>query len=790
MSVRRLNKLKFIVGCATAALFVSLLFPIGIAAKSSLDSPGDQGTILIIASYNPDTRRMSSFISDFEHKIANENVPFEILIEDLGCKSVAEANLWKDRLISVLERYDRNRLKAVILLGQEAWASFVSLDSFPQDIPFFGCYASTNGIPLPDRNRPVTDKWMPESVDMIRQADSIGNGGGSLNRYDIAKNIDLIRSLYPNVDNIAFLSDNTYGGISLQALVKQEMSSHPDLTLTLIDGRNGEKKAYAAIERLPRKSVLLIGTWREGQDGQYFMDNSLKTLLADQPHLPVFSVSGSGIGSGAIGGYIPKYENGASEIAGQIADFYKKKPRAVHFDPTENEYRFDLQKLKEFGIAEYKLPSGSIVVDTVEARLQKYESYILILIIIFIVLSLFIAFLYYLYYRNKKLKISLENRGRELIAAKEKAEESDMLKSAFLANMSHEIRTPLNAIVGFSALLGDESISEEDRNVYMGIVNQNSDLLLTLIGDILDISRLETGKISFTLHPENIVAICQQVISTTAHGRKKGVECVFNPPVESFILKTDSQRLSQVLINLISNARKFTKSGSIVFGYELRGDEIYFFVKDTGMGISPEGQTRLFQRFVKLNDFMPGNGLGLSICKGIVEKMNGSIGVESAGEGKGSTFWFKIPYLPAKIVKAEQVVVETPKVPLGRKNITILVAEDCESNFLLFQSILKTEYKLIHAWNGREAVALCREHSPQLIIMDINMPNMDGYEATREIRKFSKTVPIIAVTAYAFASDKEKILKNGFNGYVAKPINPTKLGIEIRTMLNKNFTLI
>lgn len=176
MSVRRLNKLKFIVGCATAALFVSLLFPIGIAAKNSLDSPGDQGTILIIASYNPDTRRMSSFISDFEHKIANENVPFEILIEDLGCKSVAEANLWKDRLISVLERYDRNRLKAVILLGQEAWASFVSLDSFPQDIPFFGCYASTNGIPLPDRNRPVTDKWMPESVDMIRQADSIGNG--------------------------------------------------------------------------------------------------------------------------------------------------------------------------------------------------------------------------------------------------------------------------------------------------------------------------------------------------------------------------------------------------------------------------------------------------------------------------------------------------------------------------------------------------------------------------------------------------------------------------------------
>lgn len=482
---------------------------------------------------------------------------------------------------------------------------------------------------------------------MIRQADSIGNGGGSLNRYDIAKNIDLIRSLYPNVDNIAFLSDNTYGGISLQALVKQEMSSHPDLTLTLIDGRNGEKKAYAAIERLPRKSVLLIGTWRVGQDGQYFMDNSLKTLLADQPHLPVFSVSGSGIGSGAIGGYIPKYENGASEIAGQIADFYKKKPRAVHFDPTENEYRFDLQKLKEFGIAEYKLPSGSIVVDTVEARLQKYESYILILIVIFIVLSLFIAFLYYLYYRNKKLKISLENRGRELIAAKEKAEESDMLKSAFLANMSHEIRTPLNAIVGFSALLGDESISEEDRNVYMGIVNQNSDLLLTLIGDILDISRLETGKISFTLHPENIVAICQQVISTTAHGRKKDVECVFNPPVESFILKTDSQRLSQVLINLLTNASKFTEKGTIALAFEIQKEQrrILFSVSDTGCGIPRERQERVFNRFEKLNEFKQGTGLGLAICKQIVLRFGGNIWIDPEYT-EGARFVFSHPIVP------------------------------------------------------------------------------------------------------------------------------------------------
>ena len=419
-----------------------------------------------------------------------------------------------------------------------------------------------------------------------------------------------------------------------------------NVRMSRIVGRSDDMLIIRGVNVFPSQ-VLLIGTWRVGQDGQYFMDNSLKTLLADQPHLPVFSVSGSGIGSGAIGGYIPKYENGASEIAGQIADFYKKKPRAVHFDPTENEYRFDLQKLKEFGIAEYKLPSGSIVVDTVEARLQKYESYILILIVIFIVLSLFIAFLYYLYYRNKKLKISLENRGRELIAAKEKAEESDMLKSAFLANMSHEIRTPLNAIVGFSALLGDESISEEDRNVYMGIVNQNSDLLLTLIGDILDISRLETGKISFTLHPENIVAICQQVISTTAHGRKKGVECVFNPPVESFILKTDSQRLSQVLINLLTNASKFTEKGTIALAFEIQKEQrrILFSVSDTGCGIPRERQERVFNRFEKLNEFKQGTGLGLAICKQIVLRFGGNIWIDPEYT-EGARFVFSHPIVP------------------------------------------------------------------------------------------------------------------------------------------------
>ena len=383
----------------------------------------------------------------------------------------------------------------------------------------------------------------------------------------------------------------------------------------------------------------------------------------------------------------------------------------------------------------------------------------------------------------------LKRTEEMLVKARDKAEASDRLKSAFLANMSHEIRTPLNAIVGFSSLLTSTENAAE-KELYNSLIGHNNKLLLNLINDVIDLSKIESGYLELRPDWVNLTELLDESVAEYVHQVPSGVELLTNYPAHDSLVELDKLRIKQILSNFLSNALKNTATGHVEVFYEVDHQSVRIGVKDTGRGIPQNMLEKIFERFEKLDSFAQGAGLGLPICKLIVEKMNGSIGVESAGEGKGSTFWFKIPYLPAKIVKAEQVVVETPKVPLGRKNITILVAEDCESNFLLFQSILKTEYKLIHAWNGREAVALCREHSPQLIIMDINMPNMDGYEATREIRKFSKTVPIIAVTAYAFASDKEKILKNGFNGYVAKPINPTKLGIEIRTMLNKNFTLI
>lgn len=629
---------------AAAVLFFLLLALIPGTLRAQIDSR--EGIILVVASYNPDTRRMSGFISDFEQAIVQKKVPYEIVVEDMGCKGLSEAPQWQERMRDILDRYRKNKqLKAVVLLGQEAWASFLAQGDFPDDIPFFGCYASVNGIALSSLNVPQRD-WS-YSVDMAALADSIGTAGGCLNRYDVDKNIDLIRSLYPDVRNIAFVSDNTYGGVSLQALMRREMLRYDDLRLIQIDSREGSDSVVSRITRLPQHSALLIGTWRVGDDGQYLMYSAMSDLIAENPTVPVFTLSGAGLESVAIGGYNPKYKSGAGEIAGQIAGYYHGKPGAVHFELSDGEYRFNANKLKEFDIAEYKLPAGSVVVDNTEAQLRKYRSVIYSSVAALILLSLIAVFIYFLYYKNKRLRNVLENREAELIEAKEKAEESDLLKSAFLANMSHEIRTPLNAIVGFSSLLTSAEISPEEREEYSAIISTNSELMLTLINDILDISRLETGKIHFVYEDIDIPSLCQQVIMTTTHNRREGVECVFESSYETYTLRTDVQRLSQVLINLLTNANKFTEQGRITLSFEVLEKEgmVRFAVADTGCGIPPEKQAKVFDRFEKLDEFKQGTGLGLAICRQIVMKVGGKIWVDGTYTS-GSRFVFTHPIRP------------------------------------------------------------------------------------------------------------------------------------------------
>lgn len=240
---------------------------------------------------------------------------------------------------------------------------------------------------------------------------------------------------------------------------------------------------------------------------------------------------------------------------------------------------------------------------------------------------------------------------------------------------------------------------------------------------------------------------------------------------------SDKNRLAQVITNFINNAIKFTKEGSIRFGYRHKDDKLLFYVRDTGCGIEPEKKDLVFNRFVKLNSFAQGTGLGLAICQMIVKKMGGEIGAESQ-LGKGSTFWFTLPdtvihgidVQSIKTAVNEDAVIDNT----NPKKATLLIAEDNESNYILIRAVLK-EYDLLHAHDGNEAVRLYREHRPDLILMDLKMPDMDGYEATVEIRKEDSDIPIIAVTAFAFSEDEQRVKQSGFNGYAAKPIKPAEL---------------
>lgn len=379
-----------------------------------------------------------------------------------------------------------------------------------------------------------------------------------------------------------------------------------------------------------------------------------------------------------------------------------------------------------------------------------------------------------------------KNMEVNLIDAKNKAEESNKLKSAFLANMSHEIRTPLNAIVGFSSLLPSVMEPTEQKE-YVNIIESNNVLLLQLIGDILDLSKIEAGTMEFIYTEFELNAVMHDLENSLRMKLTNDeVTLTFEPGLPECYIRSEKNRLSQLIINLITNAIKFTEKGYIRFGYEIRETMLYFFFEDTGTGIPADKLNEIFGRFVKLNNFAQGTGLGLSICKTIVENMKGEINVESK-VGKGTKFWFTLPYEPTQKTHIEE---KEKQIKEGVKNLTILIAEDNDSNYKLFNTILKDEYNLLHAWNGKEAIEIFQTQLPDILLMDLNMPVMNGYEAIQEIRKIAPLTPVIAITAFAYAADEQRVMSNGFDGYIAKPIQAKKLKKQLSEIVQSRIILL
>ncbi len=367
---------------------------------------------------------------------------------------------------------------------------------------------------------------------------------------------------------------------------------------------------------------------------------------------------------------------------------------------------------------------------------------------------------------------------KDLLVAKDKAEENDRLKSVFLANISHEIRTPMNGILGFAKLLKQAELTYEEKLQFINIIEESGFRLLNIVNDLVDFSKIESGQMNFSHAPSNINEQIYTIYTFFKYEvERKGMQFSFKnslPENESIII-TDREKIYAILTNLVKNAIKFSNEGTIEFGYEKKDDYLEFFVRDTGIGIAKEKHEAIFKRFVQANDSLSRNfegaGLGLAITKAYVELLGGNIWVESE-VGKGSVFYFTIPY---NSQFEEDVNIENgypvEEVPL--KLSKVLVVEDNEVSIMLFTQLIgKYCDQILIARNGVEAVKACKQNPDiEIVLMDISMPIMDGYEATRQIRKFDKDMVIIAQTAHAFENEKEKILAVGCNDYISKPID-------------------
>ena len=451
--------------------------------------------------------------------------------------------------------------------------------------------------------------------------------------------IDMMRHMFPEMEKLVFVADGLYVNRHLNHEIRDYMKkNYPGMEYEwLLAGDDTSEQLQQYLLSRDYNIGLLLSTWFY----ERMTIHGYPQLIAGDAHLiksvkhPVFGLREAYFSYGIIGGVFPSPQEFNSDLKEALselisgADMSKIPFRTVSAHLPIINY----EKLERCGLTAKNCPEGTVFLNKPKSIWEQY--YIAIISAIIVAAALAILGIVVMVFQRRKIEILAQSR--------EKAEESDRLKMAFLANMSHEIRTPLNAIVGFSRLL-PKTKDPEKLARFVETINVNNDLLLKLIGDVLDTAKIESNTLDVHKEQTDVNKVLQSADSTVRFRLRKGVGLVLRLGQPDCIIFTDTVRLRQVIVNLLTNAIKFTEAGCITFGYEMRKNEVYFYVRDTGQGIAPENIGQLFTRFTKLNTFKQGNGLGLSISKSIVELLGGRIGVESEGLGKGSLFWFTLPW--------------------------------------------------------------------------------------------------------------------------------------------------
>lgn len=631
-------------------LSVLLNLPLWAQAERRTAPPKELAPVVIVSSYNTAVRHVNENLAEFFEEYTRSGLPNPITVEDINAHNLSDCLGWRVRLRRVLRKYYEkgNRPACIVLLGLESSSVFFSFDD-PElkRTPVVVGMRGSALVKIPAQERLDIAAWDPESYDLTKDFNDYNIVGGQLYYYDVKRNLDLIKRFYPKCNTLTFMTDNTLRGVTMHALFKKYVQNDRRFEVNYIDGRKMSIiDADEAISDMPPSQALLIGTWTADNSNSYVVRNSTYTFGQTNPKLPTFTLTNVAMGHWPVAGYTPRYQVLGRELADDVIAFLKtgkKKPIKL----VDNHYVFDLQRVDMLRLS---LDDFNFKYDVVNEPLSVFEEYrdtIIFVTVLIIVLISALAITIHLLRRSRRLSAKLVKQGKELLVAKYNAEEANHAKSRFIANISHEIRTPLNAVLGFSQLFANDQIelTAEERKQYAELIMTNGNMLLKLVDDVLDMSKIEAGKLKFNIGEHDVVALVNTAAKIAeTNNKSEDVEIRFVTNISHLTIETDRERLLQVLANLTTNAKKCTEHGSITIALEKQpnDDMISISVSDTGCGIPKEKAQEVFERFSKLDSFRQGTGLGLSICRAFVEELGGKIWVDTTYT-EGARFVFTHP---------------------------------------------------------------------------------------------------------------------------------------------------